>query len=175
MVLNKWWYKLTSGVINYLKSQNISQIKSSITAGSKRRCQVHRFQVSGVRCEVPGVTGQVPGVRCQVPNARLQVSGARFHVPRSMLQVPGARKQVARDIVPGFRDQVPRQNVENFHIKNVLRLNGNYKLILRLNGNYELTNTFFTTLIFYFPRFRKTMKKTQLSAMSLCYTCGQKT
>ena len=56
-------------------------------------------------------------------------------------QVPGAqvtRFQVS-DHVSGLRDQVQRQNVKNFHVKNILRFNGNYKLILCLNGNCKLT------------------------------------
>ena len=104
---------------------------------SKRRCQVRRFQVSGTRCA---------GSRCQAPGSRFQVR--RCQVPDSRFQVSGARDHVAMDHVSGFGDKVPCQNVKNFHIKNILRLNGNYKLILCLNGNYKLTNTFFTKLVF---------------------------
>ena len=92
--------------------------------------------------QVPGA--QVPGFRCQV--RRFQVSATMLQV--SDAQVPSARDQVAMDHVSGFGDQVPCQDVTNFHIKNILRLNGNYKLILCLNGNYKLTNTFFTKLVF---------------------------
>ena len=43
----------------------------SSSAGSKGRCQVPRFLVSGSRFRVPGV--QLPGVRCQVPGVRCRV------------------------------------------------------------------------------------------------------
>ena len=102
---------------------------------SKRRCQVRRFQVSGTRCA---------GARCQIPGSRCQVSGAR--------------DQVAMDHVSGFGDKVPCQNVKNFHIKNILRLNGNYKLILCLNGNYKLTNTFFYKLVFSLCNFLNSLQ-----------------
>ena len=67
---------------------------------------------------MPGPRCQVPGVRDQLSDARFQVSGARFHVPHSRYQ--------GSDL----RDQVSCQNVENLDVKNVLRLNKNYKLIL---------------------------------------------
>ena len=111
-----------------------------------------RFQGSGVRCQVLGPRFQGSGVRCQV-------SGARFHVSYFTCQVSGANDQVARDYASNFRDKVPRQNVENFHIKNILHLNWNYKLILRLNGNCKLTNTFFITLISSLACSRKTKEK----------------
>ena len=50
--------------------------------------------------------------------------------PCATLQVSGVKGQMARDYVSDLRDQVPRQNFENLHIKNILRLNGNHKLIL---------------------------------------------
>ena len=89
-------------------------------------CGRFKTHVSGVRCA--GSRCRVPGT--QVPGVRFRVSGTKFQVP------PG--DQVARNDVPDFKDQVQLQNVKNFHIKN----------ILRLNGNYKLTSTFFTTLIF---------------------------
>ena len=42
----------------------------SKSAGLKGRCQVHRFQVSGVH--VPGVRYHVPGARCQGPDATIK-------------------------------------------------------------------------------------------------------
>ena len=95
------------------------------------RCQVRRFQVSSSRFQVPRVRGQWPGVRCLTPG--------------SMCHTQGIKDQIIRDHVSDFRDLVPRQNVENLHIKN----------ILRLNGNYELTNTFFTTLMFSLACFNR--------------------
>ena len=80
----------------YLQTFSLDYI-SRIRAGSKRRCQVRRFQVHSF---------QVPGASCI-----------------TTIQVSGARDQVAREHVPEFRDQVPHQNVKNFHIKNILRLN----------------------------------------------------
>ena len=85
----------------------------------------------------------VPGPKCQVPGSRGQGSGARRQVPGSMCHAPGIRDHIARDHVSDLRDQVLGENVENLHIKDILRLNGNYKLLLLLSGNYDLTNTFF--------------------------------
>ena len=77
--------------------------------------QVPGFRCRGSRCQVLGVKFQVPGVRSQVPDARCQVPG-------SMCHTQGIKDQIARDHVSDFRDLVPRQNVENLHIKNILRL-----------------------------------------------------
>ena len=85
-------------------------------------------QVPGVRYQVPGVQGS--GVRCQMPGFRCQVPGPMCHAS-------GIRDQIAREYVSDLRDQVPRENVENIHTKNILRLNGNYKLIL---FSTEITN-----------------------------------
>ena len=89
-----------------------------------------RNQVSGSRCQVTGFGFQVPGSRYQVTGVRFQVPGARFHAPCCW-----------RDHVSDFKDLVPRQNVENLHTKDVLRL----------SGNYELTNS---TLILSLARFK---------------------
>ena len=91
-------------------------------------CQVRRFQVSGTRFQVPGV--QASGVRCQMPGFRCQVPGLMCHAP-------GIRDQLAREYLSDLRDQVPRENVENIHTKNILRFNGNYKLSL---FSTEITN-----------------------------------
>ena len=101
--------------------------------------------------------------RCQVPVSRCQVP-----VVCATIQVSGARDQVAREHVPEFRDQVPRQNVKNFHIKNILRLNWNYKLILhRKLQTYKHVlhhaKSFFSMLSLRFWKYRK---ETQLSTMS---------
>ena len=69
---------------------------------------------------------QVPGVRCA--GFRCQVSGSRCQVPGSMYHAQGIKDQIARDHIYNFGDLVPRQSVENLHIKNILRLNENYKL-----------------------------------------------
>ena len=107
------------------------------------RCTGSRFQVPGSKFQVPGA--QVPGVKFQVPRVRGQWPGVRCLTPGSMCHAQGIKDQIIRDHVSDFRDLVPRQNVENLHIKN----------ILRLNGNYELTNTFFTTLMFSLARFNR--------------------
>ena len=104
--------------------------------------------VPGVRCQVPGFRFQVrgfhvPGPKCQVPGSSGQGSGARRQVLGFMCHAPGIRDHIARDHVSDLRDQVLGENVENLHIKDILRLNGNYKLLLLLSGNYDLTNTFF--------------------------------
>ena len=81
------------------------------------------------------------------PGARSQVSGFRYQVsiPGSMFYAPGVSQgsDSFRDHVSDLRDQVPRQNVKNLHIKDTLGLNENYKLLLLLNANYYLTTTFF--------------------------------
>ena len=105
--------------------------------GSKCRCQVRRFQLSGTRFQVSGA--QVPGARDQLSDARLQVSGASFHVPHSRYQ--------GSDL----RDQVSCQNVENLDIKNVLRFNKSYKLfssqrkLKTYKQIFHHTNVFFST------------------------------
>ena len=145
------------------RSESYSILRQVRNAGV--RCTGSRCQVPGSRFQVRRF--QVPGPRCQVPGSRCQGSGARCQIPDSMCQVPGSMchapgicDHIARDHVSDFGGQVPRQNVEHLHIKNIARLNGNYKLLLRLNGNCKLTNAFFTTLTFYLARFRKTKKKT---------------
>ena len=90
---------------------------------------MYRFQVSVARFQV----------------RRCQGSGARCHMPGSMCHAQSIKDQIARDHVSDFRDLGPRQDVENLHIKN----------ILRLNGNCELKNTFFITLIFSLARFKR--------------------
>ena len=55
-----------------------------------------------------------------------------------------------------FRDLIPRGSVENLHIKN----------ILRLNGNYELRNTFFTTLIFSLAGFKREKNISNFTTMA---------
>ena len=102
--------------------------------------QVSGAQVVGSRCQVSGSRFRMSGVRCQVSDARLQVSGTWFHV-----HAQGLKDQIAVDHVSDFRDLIQRQNVENLHIKN----------ILRINGNFELTNTFFTMLIFSLACFKR--------------------
>ena len=92
----------------------------------------------------------VPGVRCA--GFRCQVSGSRCQVLGSMCHAQGIKDQIVRDHMYDFRDLVPRGSVENLHIKN----------ILRLNGNYELRNTFFTTLIFSLARFKREKKTFQV-------------
>ena len=114
---------------------------AKIAAGSKRRCHVRWFQVSDARFQVSG--SRCAGSMCQVPSVRFQVPGVRGQVPGSMCHAPGIRDHIARDHVSDLRDQVLVENVENLHIKDILRLNGNYKLLLLLSGNYDLTNTFF--------------------------------
>ena len=95
----------------YLQTFSLDYI-SRIRAGSKRRCQVRRFQVR--RFQVPGPSFQVPGASCICQHSGVRCQGS------------GSYKNVLE-----FRDQVLRQNVKNFHIKNILRLNWNYKLILQ--------------------------------------------
>ena len=70
-----------------------------IWAGSKRRCQVPRFHVSGARFKVAGPSFQVPGLRCQG-------SVARLHVPRSRCQVPGIRQPGTMCLISGIRSHV---------------------------------------------------------------------
>ena len=109
---------------------------------------------------------QVPGSRYQGLGARCSTSSSRCQVPGSVCHAPGIRDEIVRNHVSYFRDQLQRQNVKHLHIKNILRLNENYKLLLHLNGNYGLTNIFFTTLIFSLAHFRKTKEKMQLPIMS---------
>ena len=99
-------------------------------AGLKRRCQE-----PGFRFQVPGV--QVPSPRCLIPGAKCKMPGSMCQVPGPMCHTPGIRDQIVRDHVSDLRDQVSCQNVENLHIKNILRLNRNYKLIL---FSTEITN-----------------------------------
>ena len=59
-------------------------LRLAATTSSRRISNLR--QVSGIRCQVPGVRYQVPGIRCQVSGARYQVPGIRCQD----CQVPGA-------------------------------------------------------------------------------------
>ena len=103
---------------------------------------IFKYKINGgFKTQLSGA--QVPSVRCA--GFRCQVSGSKCQVPGSMCHAQGIKDQIARDHMHDFRDLVPRQSIENLHIKN----------ILRLNGNYELRNTFFISLIFSLGRFKR--------------------
>ena len=126
---------------------------------------------AGSRCQIPG--SRCAGVRCQMPGFRCQVPGPMCHAS-------GIRDQIAREYVSDLRDQVPRENVENIHTKNILRLNGNYKLILFSTEITNIQTNFSPRQCFLQHVSEKTTRKTQLPAMAfqvffqvLGHKCGR--